>query len=368
MKKAIFLPFLPAAACFGLLMLLLTLSGCGKASPQVRTGFAFDTVISITFYDEKDSGAVENAMAQLEHYEKIFSRTAPESELYAVNRKLAEGAADGASSVTVPVSEELYQALALSLAYAEKTGGAFDPTLGRLLEMYDFSGTEHVLPSEAVRAELLSHCGWKKLKLSQAPCPDAGEEAPPVSAEKEAGRPSAQEGGDPACSYRLTVADPDLVIDLGGMAKGYIADRLKEELLAGGVSSAIINLGGNILVIGTKPGGTPYRVGVTRPVRDSSEYLTSFTLSDASAVTSGSYQRFFEKDGVTYHHILDPSTGLPAESGLKSVTVVAKSSAEADILSTSLFVMGETESRRFLENFTDISVYFIDNNEKLTKY
>lgn len=347
MVKMQLLSFRKICALLASVLLLPLLSGCGASSPHVRTGFAFDTVVSITYYDGKDSSAVTKVMDRLEHYEKIFSRTDPESELYQVNARLAEAAKEGASPAVVPIrSLELYEALKLSLEYAEKTGGAFDPTLGKLLEIYDFGGTEHRVPADAEREEILSHCGWEKLETAEV----------------------SRTGDVSAYPYQLTAADPQIVIDLGGMAKGFIADRLKEELKAEGVTSAIINLGGNILVIGNKPDGRPYGIGVLKPEPGSSENLASFKITDASAVTSGSYQRFFEQDGVTYHHILDPATGLPAESSLRSVTVVAENSAVADILSTSFFVMGEDEAVHFLENCTGIDAYFVDEQNVVRKY
>ena len=340
LKRVVFCLIL---ACF------LTLCACGKtdAAPFVRTSFAFDTVVSFTYYSKKDEAAVGKATERLSYYEHVFSRTDPESELHKVNARLAEAAAEGIAPVKVAISIELYQALKLALDYAEKTGGAFDPTLGRLLELYDFSGTEHTVPSEEERAEIISHCGFEKLHIL------------PYGGIAVADAPSPY-------PYQLIVDDPELAIDLGGMAKGYIADRLKEELKNDGVKSAIINLGGNILVIGSKPDGSAYTVGVQKPEAGSSEYLTTFPLTDASAVTSGSYQRFFEQGGVTYHHILDPKTGLPAESGLKSVTVVTRSSAEADILSTALFVMGEEKGKAFSEALPAVSVYYVDSADQLT--
>ena len=343
MKKRLFLHLKRFSALLAALALTACFTGCGsEAKARVRNTFAFDTTVSFTFYDSKDAAAVSNALDRLEYYEKIFSRTLEDSELHQLNERLAEAAKAGTAPVSVPVSLELYEALKLALEYAELTGGAFDPTLGRLLEMYDFSGTEHTVPTEAERAEILSHCGAEKLHLE------------PLSGS--------------AYPYQLTVDDPEIVIDLGGVAKGYIADCLKKELTADGVTSAIINLGGNLLMIGNKPDGKPFKVGVTKPGTESGEYLDSFELSDGSAVTSGSYQRFFEKDGVTYHHILDPKTGLPAESGLQSVTVVCENSAVADILSTAFFVMGEDAAAEFLKNFTDIDLYIIDNEMNLRKY
>ena len=346
MVKTQLLSFRRFCALLASVLLLPLLSGCGSASPQVRTGFAFDTVISITYYDSKDSGAVTKVMGRLEYYEKIFSRTDPKSELYAVNARLAEAAEQGLHNIRVPLSADLYRALHLALDYAEITEGAFDPTLGKLLELYDFGGTEHTVPTESQREEILSHCGWQKLETAEV----------------------SWTGDVSAYPYQLTVADPQIVIDLGGMAKGFIADRLKEELKAEGVTSAIINLGGNILVIGNKPDGKPYGIGVMKPEAGSSENLAAFKITDASAVTSGSYQRFFEQGGVTYHHILDPATGLPAESSLRSVTVVAENSAVADILSTSFFVMGEDEAVHFLENCTGIDAYFVNEQNVVRKY
>ena len=164
MRKLLFSSYNRIFSVFSL-VLLLCISGCGKTSPIVRTSFAFDTVVSITYYAKKDAKAVTQVMDRLEYYENIFSRTNPESELYQVNAKLAEAKAAGTSPVKVAVSLELYRALSLALEYAEKTGGAFDPTLGRLLELYDFSGKEHTVPTETERTEILSHCGFEKLHV-----------------------------------------------------------------------------------------------------------------------------------------------------------------------------------------------------------
>ncbi|MBP5154861.1 MAG: FAD:protein FMN transferase [Lachnospiraceae bacterium] len=341
MKNALTVPQKTLTLLLCLFMTVSVLGGCGRREPFVRTLFALDTVVSVTYYDSRDAEAIAKIPERLEYYEGIFSRTRKGSELYEINARLAEAAAEGLTDVRLPLSLEMYQALSLALEYARLTDGAFDPTLGRLSELYNFSGSQHTVPSEAQRTEILSHCGYENLRVENAP--------------------------SSAWPWHLTVEDPAIVIDLGGMAKGYIADRLKEELLAEGVTGAILNLGGNVLVLGKKPDGGPYTVGVAKPEAGSSDYLITFPLSDASAVTSGSYQRFFEENGVIYHHILDPGTGLPAQSGLKSVTVVAECSAVADILSTALFVMGKDAGTAFLEGFPEIEVYFVDEQGALIR-
>ena len=216
MKNALTVPQKTLTLLLCLFMTVSVLGGCGRREPFVRTLFALDTVVSVTYYDSRDAEAIAKIPERLEYYEGIFSRTRQGSELYEINARLAEAAAEGLTDVRLPLSLEMYQALSLALEYARLTDGAFDPTLGRLSELYNFSGSQHTVPSEAQRTEILSHCGYEKLRVENAPAS--------------------------AWPWHLTVEDPAIVIDLGGMAKGYIADRLKEELLAEGVTGAILNL------------------------------------------------------------------------------------------------------------------------------
>ncbi len=163
----------------------------------------------------------------------------------------------------------------------------------------------------------------------------------------------------------VTLTDPQTQVDLGFIAKGFIADRLKESLLEKGVESALINLGGNILAVGSKPDGSPFEIGVRKPFDTQNTALTTLSLSDRSLVSSGVYERYFEKDGKRYHHLLDPFTGYPVENGLLGVTILSSSSMEGDALSTTAFVLGPEEGMALIESLPDTEAVFITEDYKL---
>ena len=287
------------------LALLPTLAACGEegAAGETRTVYAMDTVMNLTVYGEKAASALENAEKELHTLdESVLSRTAEGSELFALN------AANG-ETVSYAADDPLPQLIETALAISEATGGAFDPTLAPVLDAWGFTkDTRRVPPAEELAA-LLAHTGRGKVALEK-------------TAEGES----------------VTLLD-GAQLDLGGIAKGYAADLLRAQLEKEGVASAALDLGGDVFVMGKKSDGSDWRIAVKDP-GDTESYLGIVAASDAFIVTSGVYERYFEENGVRYHHILDPRTGCPAESGLVSVTVVCKNGAWADALSTACFVLG----------------------------
>ena len=163
----------------------------------------------------------------------------------------------------------------------------------------------------------------------------------------------------------VTLTDPAAAIDLGALAKGYVADRIRDYLEKQGVKRAFINLGGNILAMGTKPDGSDYNVGIQAPFKDTGEPITSVKVADKSVVTSGTYQRYFEADGKLYHHILDPRTGYPCENTLTSVTIITNSSLTADAFSTTCFLLGYDESMKMISQMENVDAIFITNDNKI---
>lgn len=288
-------------------LLALGLSACGtSAEPRQAQGFALDTVITVTVYGKADESVLQGCLDLCGEYELIFSRTNESSELYRLN------AAGGGT-----VSEPMRQVLETALGYCARSGGRFDITMGGVSALYGFSSGHPSAPGEAELAAALAHVGYEKLVL---------------------------EGNE------LTITDPGTVIDLGAIAKGYIADRMKDYLLEHGVEHALLSLGGNILCVGGKPDGSPFRVGVQYPEAGSRETVAVLTVTDRSVVTSGVYERAFTQDGVTYHHLLDSSTGRPIENGLLSVTIIADRSVDADALSTAVFALGLEEGMALLDS------------------
>ena len=154
-------------------------------------------------------------------------------------------------------------------------------------------------------------------------------------------------------------------IELGAIAKGFIADKLKEYLAGSGVTSGTINLGGNVLCIGKKTDGTPFRIGIQQPFADRNEIITAIKAEDISVVSSGIYERYFKKDGKIYHHILDPSTGYPYNNGLEAITIISKKSTDGDALSTTCFALGLEKGMEFAESLSGVYAVFITEDGEM---
>ena len=163
----------------------------------------------------------------------------------------------------------------------------------------------------------------------------------------------------------IRFAKEGMQLDLGAVAKGYIADRIKDYLLEQGVESAIIDLGGNILCVGSRPGGDPFRIGLQRPFASHSETVATVEITDKSVVSSGIYERYFEEDGVLYHHILNPETGYPYDNGLVSVTIISDESVDGDGLSTSCFALGLEKGMELINSLPDVQAVFITEDGEL---
>ncbi len=283
------------------LCLLFAFFGCAK-EPKTDTFYALNTVIDVTLSPKAGEDTLAALRTRTRALETLFSRTDENGALYALNH-----------GGTEPPTE-LYELLILAQSIANATDGAFDFTLGALVELWRITDATAPIPSAAEVAAAKEQCGYQKTTLSQ-------------------GRYTA--GG--------------VTLDLGAIAKGYIAERLVNDLLTADVPYGILWLGGNVAVFGEKPDGEPFRIALEDP--RGGDALGYFTLTGEGYISvSGGYQRQKTVDGVTYHHVFDAATGYPSESDLLSVAVVAKSGALADALSTALFVMGEEKARAFYES------------------
>ena len=295
------------------------LAGCGAPAagsgeePETVQLIAMDTVMTFAAYGDRAAEAVVQAAEEMERMERILSRTLPNSE---VSRLNAVGSAH-----TGPEVQRLAEA---SAHYREATGGAFDITVAPVVSAWGFTTDSFQVPSDAELAKLLPLVDGSAVRVDE--------------------------------SGTVTLG-PGQSIDLGGIAKGYASDLTAALYASAGIERGKAELGGNVLAWGTRPDGKPWRVGIKDPARpeDGNAFAGIVELEDSVAITSGGYQRFFEENGTRYHHIIDPSTGYPAESGLTSVTVVAKADgngtrlngAMCDAYSTALFIMGEDRALDF---------------------
>lgn len=297
-------------------VLLCCLSGCGDTSPRSRSAVALDTAITITLYDSAaDETILDECIAKVAEYEALFSRTDPDSDIGRIN---------AAGGEWVTVSPETREMLEQALALCEKTDGALDITIAPVTALWDFTADTPALPDQAALTAAVALVDYTQVDI---------------------------EGN------RVRLAHPQAALDLGGVAKGYIADRLGDYLREQGVAGAIIDLGGNILTVGDKQ-GKDFTVGIRDPL-DPSGLAATLSVGETAVVTSGSYERGFTLDGVRYHHILDPHTGCPVQNELASVTIKSEQAILGDMLSTACFVMGEEQGLPLIEQMEGVEALFI---------
>ena len=306
-----------------LITLVFCLTGCKKIEyPVSDTDFLLNTVSTIDIYayegDEDPAVIIDECFDYIRELEKILSRTVKNSDIAMLNK---------VSGGTVSVSDETREVLEKSILYGELTDGAFDVTIARVSELWDFVSGEDIVPEENVIKEAVETVDYNNIKMD--------------------GNNVYLENGSE--------------IDLGAIAKGYIADKAAQFLREKGVTSAIVNLGGNNIVIG-RNGERAFRIGIQKPTATTGEFSGVVNIEDMSIVTSGAYQRFFVKDGVTYHHILDPETGYPAESDIASVSIICETSADADALSTSCFILGVEKAVELMDSLDYACAVIIDNS------
>ena len=322
-------------------VLLLPLVSCSSDGGEYAEYYYFimDTYVTLKLAREKSGGGqlssdyldstAEKCSEILTSIDATISSHNPSSDVYSLNSEY---------DVILSADEMMLSMLDTAETVAELTGGAYDYTLGCLTELWNITGGgpngDNTPPSQVKIDEAMSHCGRDKIKIT-------GE--------------------------RISKLDINVKIDFGGIGKGMAAQQLLEYLDTTDVEYGLVSVGGNVGVFGKKPEYSDYKIGIKDPL-DTSGVIGYYYLSSGFVSVSGDYERYFEHDGVRYHHILDPETGYPAESGLHSVAVVASNGAAADALSTALFVMGAERALEFYNEgkLTFEAVFVTDSGEIIT--
>ena len=305
---------------------ILLLSGCSglpRERSQTYTDTLFDTVISVQIFDSVDEDVLEGCEKLCKKYDSMFSNKIEDSEISRIN---------SAGGNPVEVSKETIKLIKKGIYYSEMSDGVFDITIAPVSNLWDFKAETPLVPSPEAIAEAVSHVNYENIIIRDN-------------------------------TVKLT--DPHAGIDLGAIAKGYIADRIKDYLEEEGVRHAMINLGGNVLAMGSKLDGSDYNIGIQEPFDETGEPITSVKISYKSVVTSGIYQRYFKADGKIYHHILDPNTGYPCENNLYSVTILTDSSLTADALSTTCFLLGYDRGMKLINQLDNVDAVFITNDNQI---
>ncbi|MDR1017223.1 MAG: FAD:protein FMN transferase [Lachnospiraceae bacterium] len=320
MKKKILSLIIVISMISGLLL------GCANQNKNANltyTDSLFDTIIEVTILDKADESIIEHIRTMCRNFDTEFGKERAGGDIFRINHGNGE---------PITVSDDTIDIIKDGLEWGKKTNGLFDITIAPLSELWNVKNENFRLPNKEEIGEAKSHVDYRKVKIS----------------------------GD-----TVTLLDKDAGIDLGGIAKGYIADKIEEYLKSKGIKHAFINLGGNVLILGKKLDGSDYNIGIQMPFAKTGEAITAVKVSDESVVTSGNYQRYKKIDGKIYHHIIDPRTGYPAETGLNSVTIICKSSTKADILSTTTFLEGYKKGSALIKNMKGVRATFIDDNNKI---
>lgn len=308
-----------------------------QQEPLVKNGFYFNTIIAIQLNDSQDESLIDTCFDMANTYEHYFSRTLEGSDIYNINH---------ANGAPVEVHDETAELIRYGIAFGDLSGGVFDISIGALTDLWDIPNNNGTIPAQTQIDAALATVDYRQITVD---------------------------------GNTVTLGNPDAALDLGGIAKGYVADRMREYLNANGACEGFINLGGNVLTLGQKADDEPYHIGIRKPFGEDGETITAVDVTDRSIVTSGRYERYFEKDGHIYHHILDPKNGYPYDNGLNGVTILSDSSMAGDALSTICFALGQEKGTEFLSSMpsndflnpilaaeTTLQAIFIDENNEMT--
>lgn len=320
---------------FLLIMLLVVLvAGCsedGEILPKTKepvseNGFYLGTIVDISIYDDAPEGIFDKLFARVEEIENKMSLNIEESEVNKINNQSGDD--------FVEVSNDTYSVIERGKYYSDITEGNFDITIGPLVELWQIGTEEARVPSEDEIDDKLPLVDYQSVLLNNE-------------------------------NNSIKLNKEGMILDLGGIAKGYVADELARMLKASEVNHAIVNLGGNVLAIGSKPDGSPWKIGIQNPYEPRGKHIAIASVKDKTVVSSGVYERNFTEDGKFYHHILDPFTGYPVKNNLQSVTIVADESFVADGLSTGVFALGLEKGMNLIETTDGVDALFVTNEKQV---
>jgi thiamine biosynthesis lipoprotein len=313
-----------------IITLLVAFASCTAPKEEVisKNDFLLDTVVNIKLYDvDKEAETlIDESFELIGQLEEILSVHVEGSDL----DKLRDNAGKG----PVEVSDYTMEVVESSLMYSDVTNGRFDITSGTLIDLWKINPPEGYLPTKEEISEAQKHIDYRKLIINEE-------------------------------ENTIELLSEGLIPNLGAIAKGYIADQVKKLLTSNGIEHGIINLGGNVLLIGDKPVDQAFRIGVQDPDAPRNSYIGVISAKDKSIVSSGDYERYFEQDGIRYHHILDPFTGYPTENEIRQVSIVSENSVDGDALSTVVFLMGLEKGLEIINSMENIEAVFVTKDHKL---
>lgn len=322
-----------------IILVVIAAAGC-DAQPSGRQKiskdfFYMDTLINITVYSSdqvKGQEAVEKAAGEFQRINNLVGRFSGKnlpdpqsSDVYRVNEK--------AGIEPVQVSNDTLAMVERAKYFTELSGGAFNFAIGPVMDLWCFGGEKCRVPTAAELKKTLALTNYREVVIDKI-------------------------------AKTIFLPKKGMIMDLGGVAKGYATDLAVKSLRSAGIKSALVNAGGNVFTVGSKPDGSPWKIGIQDP-RDENNVVAIVSVTDSAVVSSGDYERYFEKNGVRYHHIIDPANGNPAR-GLIGTTIIMDNSTDADILSTSMFVLGAEKGMALQKKLPGVEIVFINDRKEIS--
>lgn len=309
------------------MFLIFSLNGCNtKKEPISKSSFFMGTIVNITLYDKFDETILDKVFNKINEIESLLSLNIKDSEINKINNK--------AGIEPVKVSSITFDVIEKSLEYSKLSNGNFDITIGPLVKLWGIGSENAKLPNDNEILDTLDLINYENIILNKE-------------------------------ENSVFLTENNMILDLGAIAKGYIADVISELLLEEGVTKAIIDLGGNIFALGEKSKNENWTIGIQNPFENRGAPLGTLSISNQSVVTSGIYERYLEVNNIKYHHILNPQTGYPYDNNLASVTIVSSKSIDGDSLSTSTFGMGILEGLELVESLKNIEGIFVTKSKEV---
>ena len=314
---------------FVAILLVFSFIGCTekkKAEPIYRTELFMGTAIKVTVYDKQDEEILDKAFKRIIEIEDLVSINKDNTEITNLNKN--------AGIKGVKLSEDSFNIIKKGLEYSKLSNGGYDVTIGPLVKLWSIGLPEAKVPNKDEIKNVINKIDYKKVKVNDE-------------------------------TKEVFLEDKGMMLDLGSIAKGYAADEIAKVLKENNVKQAIIDLGGNIYALGLKDGDQDGKVGIQDPFTERGNVVGSVEVSNKSVVTTGIYERFIEKDGIKYHHILNPKDGYPYKTDIAGVSIIADKSVDADGLSTLVFTKGLDEGIKFIEDLDGVDAIFITDDRKV---
>lgn len=291
-----------------------------------RCSYALGTIIRLSAFGENGTFAIDEAILMINDIDDKMSAFKDNSDISRIN--------DNSGSNFQLVSADTYFILKKAIEYCKLTKGAFDPTIRPLVNLWNRGMEQEQLPDVDSIKEKLSLVNYNDILFDEN-------------------------------SRNIKLKNIGQQIDLGGIAKGFAADKVRDIFIRHNIKHALIDLGGNIYVLGSKPNNTFWNIGIQNPYKPRGQYLGVLKVKNKSIVTSGNYEKYFLKDGKRYHHIIDPKTGFPSESRIISATIISDNSIDGDGLSTGIYILGVEKSLELIETLENIDAILVTNDNKV---